>query len=63
MENQKKHEKILSECFAENSRLKKKRSCWSTKCRKLEITEDVTLPTKIKDSMIKLNVSKIKNQS
>ena len=28
---------------------KKKKSYCSTKCRKLEITEDVSLPTKIKD--------------
>ena len=33
----------------ENSRLKKKGSYWSTKCRKLEITKDVTLSTKMKD--------------
>ena len=41
--------KKLSECLVENSKLKKKRSYWSTKCRKLEITEVVTLSTKIKD--------------
>ena len=39
MENQKELEKIFSECLKENSRLKKKRSYWSTKCRKLESTE------------------------
>ena len=33
----------------ENSRLKKKGSYWSTKCRKFEITKDVTLSTKIND--------------
>ena len=46
MEIQKELEQILSECLTENSRLKKKRSYWS---RKLESTEDVTLPTKIKN--------------
>ena len=49
MEKQKELEKILRECLAENSSLKKKRSYESTKCRKLESTENVTLPTKIKD--------------
>ena len=41
--------KKLSDCFVENSRLKWKESYWSTKCRKLEITKDVTFSTKIKD--------------
>ena len=49
MENQKGLENILSECLRENSRLKKKRSYRSTKCRKLESAEDVALSTKIKD--------------
>ena len=49
MENQKEPQKILSEFWTENSRIKKKRSYWSTKCRKLESTEDVTLRTKLKD--------------
>ena len=49
MENQTEFDKILSECLAENNGLKKERSYWSTKCRKLKSTEDVTLPTKIKD--------------
>ena len=57
MKNQNEPENILSECLTENSRLKKKRSYWSTKCRKLETTEDVALPTKI--STINLNASKI----
>ena len=62
MENQKELEKILSECLVENSRLKKKRSYWNTKCRKAESTEDVTLPTKVKDlhDQIK-SLLKIKN--
>ena len=38
MENHKELEKILSESLAENSILKKKRSNWSTRGRKLEIT-------------------------
>ena len=49
MKNQKELEKILSECLTENSLLKKKRSYWSTMCRKLESTEDFALPTKLKD--------------
>ena len=49
MENQKELEKILNECLVKNSRHKKKRSYWSTKCRKHESTEDVTLSTKIED--------------
>ena len=49
MENQKGLEKLLSECLEANSRLKKEISYCSTKCRKLEYTEDVTLPTKMKD--------------
>ena len=53
MENQKELGKILNEYFVQNSGLKKKRSYWSTNCRKLGITEDVTLPTKIKISTIK----------
>ena len=41
--------KKLSDCLAENRRLKKKGSYLSTKCRKLKITTDVTLSTKMKD--------------
>ena len=37
MKNKKELEKILYECVAENSRLKKKRSYWCTKCRKLKM--------------------------
>ena len=42
MENPKKLEKMLRECFTENSRLKKKRSYWSTKYRKLETRQKMT---------------------
>ena len=61
MENQKELEKILIECLMENSRLKKKRSYWSTKSRKLESTEDVALPTKIRDLRNQINLLKNKN--
>ena len=37
MKNKKELEKILYECVAENSRLKKKRSYWCTKCRKFKM--------------------------
>ena len=47
-ENQKELEKTSRECLTENSMLKKKIYYWSTKCKKLESTEDVTLSTKIK---------------
>ena len=46
MESQKELEKTSSKCLTANTSLKKKKSYWSTKCRKLESTEDVT---KIKD--------------
>ena len=49
MENKKELEIMLGEYLAENSRLKKKRSYWCNKCRKHEITENVTLRTKIKN--------------
>ena len=49
MESQKELEKTSSKCLTANTSLKKKKSYWSTKCRKLESTEDVTLSTKIKD--------------
>ena len=49
MENQKELEKTSSECLTANNSLKKKKSYWSTKCKKLKSTEDVTLSTKIKD--------------
>ena len=49
MESEKELEKILSECFRKNSRLKRKRSYWSTTCRKLESTEDVSLSKKLED--------------
>ena len=49
MKHQKELEKILSECLTENSWPKKKRSYWSTMCRKLESTEDFPLSTKLKD--------------
>ena len=32
----------------ESSRLKEKRSYGSTKCRRVDSTEDITVPTKIK---------------
>ena len=48
MKNQKQLENLLSECLMESSRLKEKRSYGSTKCRRVDSTEDITLPTKIK---------------
>ena len=50
MESQKELEKTSSKCLTANNSLKKKKSYWSNKCRKLlESIEDVTLPTNIKD--------------
>lgn len=41
MENQKELSKILSECLMENSRLKKKISYWSNKCRKFNVLKKI----------------------
>ena len=49
MENQKELEKILKECLENISMLKKKILYLSTKCKKIETTEDITLSTKTKD--------------